>query len=266
MEFLKKKQHNNFLNKYLKKCKFRANIIYFTFFIEILLFVSLLIFNIFHIKKYDQITSDYFVLADIDYVINNLLTEMRLLALALMDKDEEMIEEHLNYIRNDYLVKLEGSIIPLLKEYDKLPSSNPIVSIGSGKTEFVYLNGYEVVSKFVTYAYNILNTPIEEWMERVDNGENLLYDDIIRTCLVNYPDYADKNLQGTIGQIKEIHNSANSHRREVIYFGATSIVVLTLIIIFYGIKPLLNYYDSFQTKIIKKYKLLMKEKTLIFLT
>jgi len=140
-----------------------------------------MVFNIIHITKYDHIIGDYFVLADVDYSVINLLTEMRLLALALMDKDIEMVYEHLNYIENDYLVSIEGSIVPLLKEhYNMPPSSYPIVTIGSGKTEFVYMNGYEAVNKFVSYGYIILNTPIEDWMERVDNGENLLEDDIIR--------------------------------------------------------------------------------------
>ena len=131
--------------------------------------------------KYYEIIHDYYALADVDYYINNLLTEIKLLVLALMDKDEEMILEHLDYIESDYLVNIENIVLPLLKEYSHVPTSkNPIVSYSSGKSEFIYINGYEAVKKFDLYGHNILNTPIEEWMRRVENKENLLEDDILR--------------------------------------------------------------------------------------
>jgi len=98
-----------------------------------------------------------------------------------MDRDKEMTEEHMDYIENEYLVNFKESYIPLLEEYFNMDVSlNPLVTYNNGKSQFIYLNGFELVKKVELYAYEIINLSYEEWVERVDNGEDLFSNDIFR--------------------------------------------------------------------------------------
>lgn len=139
------------------------------------------VFNIFHIYRYYHILSNYSTLSDIDYYVNNLLSEIKLMTLAIMDKDREMTEEHLYFIENEYLVNFNDYYIPLLKDFYSMEvSDNPIISYGNGRSEFIYLNGFELVKKIELYGYEIVSLSYEDWIERVDNGENLFTDDKLR--------------------------------------------------------------------------------------
>jgi len=103
------------------------------------------------------------------------------MSLAIMDKDKELAEEHLYYIENEYLVNIRELYIPLLKDYyNMFTSKNPIITYGGGKSQFIYINGFELVKLVELYGSNIINTSYEEWSERVDNGENLLNNEMLR--------------------------------------------------------------------------------------
>jgi len=103
------------------------------------------------------------------------------MSLAIMDKDRELTEEHLYFIEYEYLVSISELYIPLLTKYSNMAvSKNPIISYGGGKSEFIYLNGFELVKKVELYGYNIIDTSYEEWCERVDNGENLFENEMLR--------------------------------------------------------------------------------------
>jgi len=143
------------------------------------------IFNVFHLYRYNHIVDEYSTLSDIDYYINNLLSEIKMMTLAIIDKDEEAVEEHLGYIENEYLVNFDSLYIPLLKEYSNMVvSSNPIISYGGDKSELIYLNGFELVKKIEYYGYEIAGTSYNEWVQKVENGENLLNNNMLRFLLL----------------------------------------------------------------------------------
>jgi len=103
------------------------------------------------------------------------------MSLAIMDKDREMVEEHLYFIENEYLVNINDLYIPLLENYFNMEASkNPVVSYSNMKSEFIYLNGFELVKKIELYGYEIISLSYEDWVNRVENGENLLMDDKLR--------------------------------------------------------------------------------------
>ncbi|KAG4083107.1 hypothetical protein H8356DRAFT_968555 [Neocallimastix lanati (nom. inval.)] len=194
------------------------------------------IFNVFHLNRYYHIIINYSILSDIDYYINNLLSEAKMIILSIMDRDKEMTEEHMDYIENEYLVNFKESYIPLLEEYFNMDVSlNPLVTYNNGKSQFIYLNGFELVKKVELYAYEIINLSYEEWVERVDNGEDLFSNDIFRFLSDNYPNYANAVVQETIDYIITKDSEANFVRKNVIYAGVTFLVVLSLFTLIFGI-------------------------------
>ncbi|OUM61062.1 hypothetical protein PIROE2DRAFT_62763, partial [Piromyces sp. E2] len=136
-------------------------------------------------RRYNHIVKDYSILSDIDYYVNNLLSEIKLMTLAIIDKDKESVEEHLDYIENEYLINFDELYIPLLKDYSNMEASkNPIISYGGNESELIYLNGFELVKKIEYYGYQIVGTSYEEWVQKVDNGEDLLKNDVLRFIII----------------------------------------------------------------------------------
>jgi hypothetical protein len=256
---IKKQQREHILHKYRKKSKRLSSMIFRIYEIELILYTIMVIFNVFHLNRYYHIIINYSILSDIDYYINNLLSEAKMIILSIMDRDKEMTEEHMDYIENEYLVNFKESYIPLLEEYFNMDVSlNPLVTYNNGKSQFIYLNGFELVKKVELYAYEIINLSYEEWVERVDNGEDLFSNDIFRFLSDNYPNYANAVVQETIDYIITKDSEANFVRKNVIYAGVTFLVVLSLFTLIFGIIPLFNYTKNIQDRITSVFKLLMK--------
>ncbi|ORX56533.1 hypothetical protein BCR36DRAFT_465081 [Piromyces finnis] len=179
--------------------------------------------------------------------------------IAIMDKDRELAEEHLYFIENEYLVSIKDLYLPLLKNYSNMKETkNPLILYGGGKSKYIYLNGFEFVKKVESTAYDIIGTSYEEWCERVDNGENLLENDMLRFLSDNYPDYAENVIEETISYILESDNSENTERKKLINFGVLILIIMSLYIVVYGIHPLLNYSDKVMNNIVYLFKYLMK--------
>ncbi|ORX86354.1 hypothetical protein BCR32DRAFT_302015 [Anaeromyces robustus] len=255
----KKERRRNLITGYTKRSHQLSILIISIYEIELVLYTLMVIFNSLHLYRYNTIISDYSILSDVDYYINNLLSEIKLMCLAIMERDEELAEEHFYFIENDYLAHIESNFVPLLKKYSNIESStNPLITYISGESEYIYLNGYEFVSRVVYYAWDIVKTPYQTWCNRVESGENILEDDILRFLSDNYPDHANKVLQDTIDYIRDIDNTSNNLRKNVIYIGVTFLVALSLYILIFGITPLLNYSKMMEKKTINVFKHLMK--------
>jgi len=82
-----------------------------------------------------------------------------------------------------YITLIEDQYIPILKKYALKPASeNPVVQYGfdSGKgvveSEYLNLNGYELVKNIIVWINDLFNIPTQEWIDRVNSGENILLD------------------------------------------------------------------------------------------
>jgi len=121
-------------------------------------------------------------LGDMDYYLKDVILNIRFYSFAIITKDTDFIEkqktilqERLDYINDNYM--------PILKPYAYAPKSstqvimytNDIVD-GDFESSFEYFNAFELMNNICLWINEIINISSDEWIEKVNNGENILLD------------------------------------------------------------------------------------------
>lgn len=93
--------------------------------------------------------------------------------LELMNIEREKIQEGLDFIKEIFM--------PILKNYSNAEVSptqivlyNSDIGNGDIKSKIRYYNAFELTNNIVVWMTNILEPSPEQWIERVDSGENIL--------------------------------------------------------------------------------------------
>jgi len=113
---------------------------------------------------------------------------LRLMRYARLHNFSLLLRTELYYDYNiqkmDYVLDIiEDNYLPILKKYSLKPASeHPVIVYSTdsitGKTEseLVHLNGYELMRKIVVWGRGIARTSVDEWLQKLENGENILLD------------------------------------------------------------------------------------------
>ncbi|KAG4090232.1 hypothetical protein H8356DRAFT_954995 [Neocallimastix lanati (nom. inval.)] len=125
-------------------------------------------------------------LEDINFNLHKFLRYSRELAIRAMTLDSDAIEKEENNM-DSILDLLQEKYIPIIKKYSSQGSSDfPVIYYdkdyfkGVIKSRFDHLNGFDLMKIVIVWGRELLNTPSEEWIRRVKDGENVLLDYRIR--------------------------------------------------------------------------------------
>jgi len=115
-----------------------------------------------------------------DYHLKDTILNIRFYSFAIMSRDLELmnierekIQEGLDFIKEIFM--------PILKNYSNAEVSptqivlyNSDIGNGDIKSKIRYYNAFELTNNIVVWMTNILEPSPEQWIERVDSGENIL--------------------------------------------------------------------------------------------
>lgn len=117
-----------------------------------------------------------------NYNVHSVISRARTFSSAMVLGQLSTLQENLPTLQK-YITLIEDQYIPILKKYALKPASeNPVVQYGfdSGKgvveSEYLNLNGYELVKNIIVWINDLFNIPTQEWIDRVNSGENILLD------------------------------------------------------------------------------------------
>ncbi|ORX63807.1 hypothetical protein BCR32DRAFT_251420 [Anaeromyces robustus] len=172
----------NMIHTFTDKSKRQSKIIIYSFLIVIVLYGVSIVYGFTHISNFNESIKNIQILQDMNYNVHNLLSRSRMMSGLIGMGDMSVIGICLPTILM-YLVQIEEIYIPLLAKYSlDPPSTYPIIiynldsTNGNVRTEYAHYNGYELVRRMMVYGRGIYDVPIEEWIERLQNGQNVLFD------------------------------------------------------------------------------------------
>ncbi|OUM61736.1 hypothetical protein PIROE2DRAFT_12191 [Piromyces sp. E2] len=204
------------------------------------------------------------VLQDINFNVHKLMRLTRLHSFSLILKTELYYDYNIQRI-NSVLDIIEDTYIPILKKYSLKPASKyPVIvystdsSSGKTESEYVHLNGYELMRKIIVWTRGITNTTVSEWLERIESGENILLEYRFRTLEDNYQEYFYNVFQETIETIYNDEISSENVQIYIIYSLTGVLIVLSIAINFLGITPLYNNSKKLHEKTLRMFKYLLK--------
>jgi len=139
-------------------------------------------FNIKHTNNFMSSVQSVQTLGDMDYYLKDVILNIQFYSFAIITKDTDYIEkqraklqEGLDFINDNYM--------PFLKPYANAPKSSTQVIMytsdivdGDFESSFEYFNAFELMNNMCLWVNEIINISPDEWIEKVDKGENILLD------------------------------------------------------------------------------------------
>jgi len=150
------------------------------------------VYGFMHITNFNNEIKNIQIIEDINYNVHKIMRNARLMCFSAVLKIDFYIPFNANIIK-ERLDYMEENYIPILQKYSLKPASSyPVIiystdsNIGKTESEFVHLNGYELMRKVILWGRGISKYTPEELYKRIDAGENLLLDYKFRYILFIY--------------------------------------------------------------------------------
>jgi len=263
----KMKIRNNILKSFTEKSKKYSKITFAMFFIVAVLYIICVIFSLNHINNFTSAIPQIQVLGDMDYHLKDTILNIRFYSFAIMTRDlelmnieKEKIQEGLDFIKVNFM--------PILKDYSHADVSstqvvlyNSDISDGDIKSKIQYYNAYELTNNIIVWITNILEPSSEQWIERVDNGENILMNFEFKMFSDNSEGRFDDVICESIDILYDEEITSKKDEISTIYIITVILAVLTLLINFIGITPLYNHKINLQKKTMRLFKYLLHGST-----
>ncbi|ORX80699.1 hypothetical protein BCR32DRAFT_19087, partial [Anaeromyces robustus] len=254
----------NMIHTFTDRSKMQFKIIIYLYIVGGFLYAIAVIYGFIHISNFNDSIKDIQVLQNMNYNIHNLLSRSRMMSGLIGMADRELISTQLPVILM-YLTTIEEQYIPILKKYSlDSPSEYPIVeynidSINDNvKTEYKYYNGYELVRDIDTIGRAIHNTSPEEWISKIQSGENILHDYRFRMFSENFQYYYNDVIEETMDSIYQKQITSKNGEIYIIYVITGCLIVVATCINLLGITPLHNNTKNLYNKTLRMFKYLLK--------
>jgi len=255
---------NNMIHSFTDKNKLISKFIIGMFILIIILFIICSIFAFVHINNFNKEITDIEVLEDMNFTVHRLMRYARLLSFSIFLRIDFYIDYNVELMKS-VLDTIEDSYIPILKKYSLKPASEHPVIIystnsesGTMNTELAHLNGYELMRKVVLWGKGIVDTKPEEWVKRMDEGENILLDYKFRTFEDNYQYYFYNVFKESIDTIYNDEIENQNKKIYIIYALTGCLIILSLAVNYLGITPLYKNLKELQKKTLRIFKYLLK--------
>ncbi|OUM68445.1 hypothetical protein PIROE2DRAFT_58097 [Piromyces sp. E2] len=177
-----------------------------------------------------------------NYNVHNIISRARMLTSSMALGQLNILQMNLPQIEN-YISIIEEEYIPILKKYIFYPpSEHPIViyepnSEESTKSEYVNLNGYELIKNIIVWTKGLFKISPEEWI-----GRYYYFDVIEESMKILYND--------------EI--ASQNNKILILYIFTGVLIALSLLINFLGLTPLYNNTRRLYDKTMGMFKHLLK--------
>ncbi|ORX48390.1 hypothetical protein BCR36DRAFT_405014 [Piromyces finnis] len=230
-------------NKYKRYSKLTLG----TFFLISILYIISIVYGFIHINSYNTSVNNIQVLSEMNYIVHNILSRTRMLTSSMALGEMNVLQENLPVLEG-YIDIIESQYIPILKKYAfNPPSDNPIILYdpnngGDTKSEYVNLNGYELVKNIIVWSRELFSVSLEEWLNRVEKGENILLDYRFRMFAENFKYYYYDVMEESVNILYKDEITSKNEKVMILYILTGFFVALSLIINFLGLTPL--YYNT----------------------
>ncbi|OUM67885.1 hypothetical protein PIROE2DRAFT_4564 [Piromyces sp. E2] len=198
------------------------------------------IFGFTHISNFITAIDKIYVLGDMDYHFKEIILNIRFYSFAVINKDTDFmntqkskLQEQLDYVNEYYL--------PILKPYSNTEKSKtPVILFtnditnGNFESSYEYYNSFTLLNTLNLWINELVDTSPEEWIQKVDDGENILWDFRFKMFSDNSEGHFDDVICESIDLLYE-DEITNKNKEVYILYGLTiGVVFLSLLINFLG--------------------------------
>ncbi|ORX77653.1 hypothetical protein BCR32DRAFT_270507 [Anaeromyces robustus] len=256
---LKDKMINNFNVKHKKI----SRIIFIMFFITGIFYVICVFYGYKHTNNYLSLIRYIEDLDNMDYRIKDVILNIRFYGFAIMSKDLEFIETQRTKIKNG-INYMEEVYLPLLQPHSNEPASETRVIVfgeqtitNETETRIEYFNSFELTEKVIMWVHTIIEPTPEEWVERVNNGENVLKSFIFKMFAINSEGRFDDVICESVDIFYENEIGSSDKEMKILYILSGSMILISLLINIMGIIPLYRYSKNLENNILRLFKYLL---------
>jgi len=256
----RKMMRDNLIHTFTDKCKKYSKLTIGLFILIIILYVISVLYGFIHISSYTESVKNIQILAELNYNVHSIVSRSRTFSSAMVLGQLSTLQENLPTLQK-YITLIEDQYIPILKKYALKPASeNPVVQYGfdSGKgiveSEYLNLNGYELIKNIIVWINDLFNIPTQEWIDRVNGGENILLDYRFRMFAENFKYFYNDVIQETMDMLYDDEIANKNKEINKIYFLTGGLIFLSIAIDLFALTPLYNNSKNLQNKTMEMFK------------